>query len=234
MAQYSGIFTTTQQMQAKAASNWPSPPVLVEYLVVAGGGGGDRGVQDARAGAPAHLLGQQPPPAHAGHPAGRHYRHRAQDQGRFSMSRSGTTRIAHHTQEAIYVRGTDLVNDLIGKVSGNDDAAVVVADDHDDVGACDIFRAMSLEHGGAQARQPLLCPAGADTRRTACALKSTGWREWSASDAHRGIRGATASITDSATSTRGRAAKASRAGAFRRHAPTRATRPRVGGSTRLR
>lgn len=33
------------------------------------------------------------------------------------MSRSGTTRIAHHTQEAIYVRGTDLVNDLIGKVS---------------------------------------------------------------------------------------------------------------------
>lgn len=26
MAQYSGIFTTTQQMQAKAASNWPSPP----------------------------------------------------------------------------------------------------------------------------------------------------------------------------------------------------------------
>jgi citrate synthase len=28
-----------------------------------------------------------------------------------------TTHIAHHTPEAIYVRGTDLVNDLIGKVS---------------------------------------------------------------------------------------------------------------------
>ena len=42
----SGFFNTTQQMQAKAAGNWPMPsPGTVQYLVVAGGGGagGDRG-----------------------------------------------------------------------------------------------------------------------------------------------------------------------------------------------
>ena len=38
----SGFFNTTQQMQAKNAGKWPSPPdaFTVEYLVVAGGGGG--------------------------------------------------------------------------------------------------------------------------------------------------------------------------------------------------
>ena len=40
MAQYSGIFTTTQQMQAKGASTWPFAPASVSYLVVAGGGTG--------------------------------------------------------------------------------------------------------------------------------------------------------------------------------------------------
>ena len=36
----SGFFNTTQQMQAKAAGNWPMPsPGTVQYLVVAGGGG---------------------------------------------------------------------------------------------------------------------------------------------------------------------------------------------------
>ena len=52
MAQYSGIFTTTQQMQAKAAGNWPivlNPPTSVEYLVVVGGGGGGNGAEIGRA-----------------------------------------------------------------------------------------------------------------------------------------------------------------------------------------
>ena len=35
------MWTRTQQMQAKGANTWPSPPVVtVSYLVVAGGGGG--------------------------------------------------------------------------------------------------------------------------------------------------------------------------------------------------
>jgi hypothetical protein len=36
MAQYSGIFTLSQQMQAKAASNWPSPPPLQQAYTTAG------------------------------------------------------------------------------------------------------------------------------------------------------------------------------------------------------
>ena len=35
-----GIWTLEQQMQAKATSSWPGPPVLVNYLVIAGGGSG--------------------------------------------------------------------------------------------------------------------------------------------------------------------------------------------------
>ena len=36
----SGLWTLQQQYQAKNASAWPLPTVLVNYLVVAGGGGG--------------------------------------------------------------------------------------------------------------------------------------------------------------------------------------------------
>ena len=39
----SGFFNTTQQMQAKAAGNWPGPGLFIDYLVVAGGGGGASG-----------------------------------------------------------------------------------------------------------------------------------------------------------------------------------------------
>ena len=42
MAQYSGIFTLTQQSQAQGANNWASLSYSAEILVVAGGGGAGR------------------------------------------------------------------------------------------------------------------------------------------------------------------------------------------------
>jgi len=43
MPNYSGIWTSRQQLQAVAAGTWtgfPEAPTSVEYLVVAGGGSG--------------------------------------------------------------------------------------------------------------------------------------------------------------------------------------------------
>ena len=35
-----GVWSLQEQFKAKKASNWPGPPVIVDFLVVAGGGGG--------------------------------------------------------------------------------------------------------------------------------------------------------------------------------------------------
>ena len=43
----SGLFSASQQMQAKQAGNWPLTMPTVEYLVVAGGGGGGNGISGA-------------------------------------------------------------------------------------------------------------------------------------------------------------------------------------------
>ena len=35
-----GVFSVTQQLQARQSNTWPLPPFSVNYLVIAGGGGG--------------------------------------------------------------------------------------------------------------------------------------------------------------------------------------------------
>ena len=42
MGQYSGIYTLSQQAQAKGRNNWPQQTIPADYLVVAGGAAGGK------------------------------------------------------------------------------------------------------------------------------------------------------------------------------------------------